>query len=141
VLIGCSSAGGTTTGKSGAPGTARAAGSVQCLRAEGARFPNSARDWRLAVRRAGRFSIVRAAQDTGAVVVVWQAADDRHTRRLYLLWSGRHDTTDMRRLRARAVRVVRRLAADPKHPSASTVLLGDGSAAQARRLDRVCLPR
>jgi hypothetical protein len=67
--------------------------------------------------------------------VAWERAAHGAAHRLYLWWDGTHRAG----AEPAAVRVVERLASHPERASRSSVLLGDGTAAQARRLDRVCL--
>jgi hypothetical protein len=140
-LAGCSFSGGAAPERARqapATGAAAAADGLQCLRAEGARFPNARADWRTARRRAHRYPVVRKQHAGRATVVVWESTRRGRARRVYLWWDGRHKLKDDRAVRAAAIRVVDRRAAHPERFSRSAVLLGDGSAAQARRLDRVC---
>ena len=140
-LIGCSSAGGTTSAASEPRPSSHAVAGLDCLRAEGGRFPNVAGDWRLAPRRARASPVVELARGRDATVVVWERTHGSNVARVYLYWRGRHDTSDPQRAGARALRVVERDTAHPKRATDSPVLLGDGSRADADRLDAVCLGR
>jgi hypothetical protein len=120
--------------------TASGEGVAACLKAEGVRVPETARQNRIVARRARNYPIVGVRYAGGETVVIWERGDARLVRRVYLEWPGTHGTgSSTPRLRRRSVRLVVRHAAQPHRPSSVGVTFSNGTRRAARRLEKTCL--
>jgi hypothetical protein len=144
LMLGCASGAGSHSPDGGAAtrssAAAGASGLPQCLRAYGARFLNSRGDGVAAARRARSLPTTRVSRIGDLTLVLWESRAARVVHRLYLLRPGRYRRgTPRATIMRRAIRLVERLAAHPQQSSSAVALLGEGSRAQTRRLDRHCL--
>jgi hypothetical protein len=139
VLLGCASAHGPVT--RAAPAATRSArhAEPQCLKGEGATFPNLRPGWRTAAYRAHTYPLaralrVRASGGRRATLVIWEARKRGRAFRAYLWWEGRRGGD----LHTSAARVVDRLAAHRRRANPSFVMLSGLPLAATRHFDRVC---
>jgi hypothetical protein len=139
VLLACAPAHGPAT--RAAPAATRSPRDVepQCLKAEGATFPNLRPGWRTAAYRAHTYPLaralrVRASGGRRATLVIWEAMKRGRAFRAYLWWEGRRGGD----LHTRAARVVDRLAAHPHRAHRSFAMISGLPLAATRHFDRFC---